>query len=100
LTGEQLDDDPVPSAVIDALGRIDLSGLRDVLMALPQRASKGLQQRLSTVRTQLRLASQDVRRSILSSIQLTLPLLIVDEAHRLKKRSHPDRTAVRTEDRR
>ena len=84
LTGEWLPDDPVPKAVLDAMGGQDLDQLRAIVASLPRRSSAGINVRLKQARAQLDDATQETWRAVLSSTDLSLPLLIVDEAHRLK----------------
>jgi hypothetical protein len=63
---------------------LDLSLLREVLDQLPTYHSKNIKARVAAVRGQLDDVTQGVWRSVLSATKLKLPLLIVDEAHRLK----------------
>jgi len=84
LTGETLPDDPVPSAILEALHTIDLAAVRACVVDLPKYNSKNIAARLKAARAQLSAATQATWRSALAAIHLQLPLLIVDEAHRLK----------------
>lgn len=84
LTGEDLMDDPVPAAVGEAVRTLRLDGLRAVIGALPVRRSADIGRRLERARKELAAATQTVWTWTLSSTELDLPLLIVDEAHRLK----------------
>lgn len=85
LTGQILSDDPVPKALEGAARNLHLRNLCAVINdALPIKKSAGIKQRLETARKALAEATQDTWRWMLSSIDLDLPLLIVDEAHRLK----------------
>ncbi|OYD71387.1 helicase-related protein [Rhodococcus sp. OK302] len=84
LTGEELPDDPVPSALLETHDRIDLDPLRQVIRELPVNRSSNLPQRLTLARVELDRSTQAVWKSVLASTSMELPLLIVDEAHRLK----------------
>lgn len=84
LTDEPLPDDPVPQAVLNAMDGLDLSQLRKIVASLPRRSSAGIDHRLKQARAQLNDATQEIWRAVLASTDLSLPLLIVDEAHRLK----------------
>lgn len=84
LTGEDMPDDPVPKALEDAERNLDLHKLRSVIEALPVRSSVDINRRLETARKELSEVTQATWKWMLSSTELDLPLLIVDEAHRLK----------------
>ncbi|WP_309969467.1 helicase-related protein [Aeromicrobium panaciterrae] len=84
ITGQDLPDDPVPLAVQEALSGLDLSDLRAVIDDLPIRRSAGITYKLKTARASLEIVTQSLWRLVLSSTNLKRPLLIVDEAHRLK----------------
>jgi superfamily II DNA or RNA helicase len=83
-TGRLLDDDPVPDAVGDALATVDLTTVRSRVDELPRYSSKNITDRLRKARAELSAATQAVWKSALATTRLRLPLLIVDEAHRLK----------------
>lgn len=84
LVGEDLPDNPVSEALEEAARQINLDNLRSALDALPINSSADIGQRLANAREALATATQATWRGLLSSIDLDLPLLIVDEAHRLK----------------
>lgn len=84
VTGELLDDDPVPAALIDTYQHVDLDPLRDAILELPKKRTDSIGRRLKHARAELDRATQDVWKSVLSAMSMELPLLIVDEAHRLK----------------
>jgi len=90
LTGQPLDDDPIPQQLMEATDGIDLSSLRAVLEALPMRESKGIVARLKSARSALDDATQGVWKSVLVVTKKRLPLIIIDEAHALKN----DRTRI------
>jgi hypothetical protein len=82
----QLDDDPVPEAVIKVLDRgdVDLSDLTDSLRTLPARASSHIAERLDSIRGQLNSAMRSIWPRALAQARFRSPLLILDEAHHLK----------------
>jgi hypothetical protein len=84
LTGEELADNPVPEALESAARRLNFDDLRAVLDALPVRSSADIGRRLERARKELAKVTQSTWKWMLSSVVLDLPLLIVDEAHRLK----------------
>lgn len=84
LTGEDLSDDPVPLALENASRKLRFNDLRAELDKLPKNNSQDIEQRLKKAREALSKVTQATWKWMLSSIDLDLPLLIVDEAHRLK----------------
>lgn len=84
LTGEELSDDPVPEALESAARNLRLDDLRAAIDNLPIRSSPDIQRRLEKARAALTAATQATWKWLLSSTDLDLPLLVVDEAHRLK----------------
>lgn len=84
ITGETLIDDPVPEALEDAARRLPLSDLRRAIETLPVQSSANIGARLEKSRKTLSEITQATWKSMLSATDLDLPLLIVDEAHRLK----------------
>lgn len=83
-TGQDLGEDPVPDALKHAVGSVKLTDLRSVISSLPSNYSPNIQQRLEAARNALAEATQATWKWLLRSTSLDLPLLIVDEAHRLK----------------
>lgn len=81
---KDLPDDPVPTALESAARNLYLHDLRDAIEGLPIRSSADINRRLETAREALAKTTQDTWKWMLSSTDLDLPLLIVDEAHRLK----------------
>lgn len=79
-----LTDDPIPQAVVAALPKIDLGGLKESLAELPVRTSANLDARLRRLRSQLSKSLQSVWDKALETLDTELPLLILDEAHHLK----------------
>lgn len=84
LKNEELPDDPVPAALEGAAGTLRLSALRNVIETLPARRSPNITERLKRARQELADATQTAWQVLLASTSIDLPLLIVDEAHRLK----------------
>lgn len=84
LSGEALPDDPVPEAIKNAASNLRLDELRAVIKEIPAKSSAEIRRRLEKARKSLAEATQSTWKWMLSSIDLDLPLLIVDEAHRLK----------------
>lgn len=84
LTGKDLPEDPVPQALDTAADRLSLVELRAAVEALPVNSSSTIAARLSDARAVIARTTQSAWKLLLSSIELDLPLLIVDEAHRLK----------------
>ena len=82
--GQDVGDDPVPTALCDVATDLDLTSVWDVIQALPQKSSANLDARLKSARKSLNDATQSVWKAVLVSARLRLPLLIVDEAHSLK----------------
>jgi Helicase conserved C-terminal domain len=85
--GAPLDDDPVPGALSAAVEKLDLSELRTIVNSLPVHRSADIKRRLQRVRAGLAEATQATWKAALARIDLHLPLLVVDEAHRLKNNS-------------
>lgn len=83
-TGTDLGDEPVPEAVLDALGKVDHSPLIEVLKDIPLRDSKTVADRLRRVRKAVTGALSEVWKEYLGQMSVCRPLLIVDEAHHLK----------------
>jgi hypothetical protein len=84
VTGVDLDDDPVPETILEALRIVDLSKLIAACQMLPLKSGARLDERLTAVRRELRSAVEEVWRRALSSANLHLPLLVLDEAHHAK----------------
>ena len=76
-----IDDDPVPEALIDAMSKVDFSELADALRGLPLRTGSRTDERLSAVRREIDESIQAVWAECMRRLDLDLPLLILDEAH-------------------
>ena len=87
MTGENLPDDPVPTALANAIRSIELKDLRAAIERLPKNRSGDIEARLQKSREKLAEVTQATWKNMLSAVDLDLPLLIVDEAHRLKNPS-------------
>jgi hypothetical protein len=85
-----LDDDPVPFALERALGRVNLAPLREALAAVPLRRSATFSSRMRAARQQLNRVLNTTWTDSLGSLDVRLPLLILDEAHHVK---NPNRLA-------
>lgn len=79
-----LPDDPVPRSVVEAIEHVDLAGVREALALVPERSSAYIKERLRDARRELRSAVRAAWPEILGSIDVGLPLLILDEAHHVK----------------
>lgn len=83
------DDDPVAELFVDTLTKLDLSEVYErVVDCIPARASKNLEKYLREASNAMNNASNGVLppvwRNILATMDLSLPLLILDEAHRAR----------------
>lgn len=83
------DDDPVPALLVETLDSLSLDEVyQRVIEVIPERASKNLQTYLSDASHALNSASDGVLppiwQQVLRKMHLTLPLLILDEAHRVR----------------
>ena len=86
---DELADDPVPHAFLRALEEVDLSDVFErVIDVLPERKSVNLRERIRQARDELDRADGGVLpgiwRATLKRMHLTLPLLVLDEAHRVR----------------
>lgn len=81
---QALDDDPVPFAVDNAIGGVDLGNLREALTQLPRQRNETFKERLRIARRALRNALDGVWKAGLARLNVRLPLLILDEAHHAK----------------
>lgn len=85
-----LDDDPVPFALERALKKVDLTPLRDALASVPLHRSATFLARMRAARRQLNQALNATWSESLGTLDVHLPLLILDEAHHVK---NPNRLA-------
>jgi len=84
LAGVELADDPVPATLERTAHHLDFDELRFVIGNLPKNSSADIANRLEQARNELTKITQSTWTWMLSATELHLPLLIVDEAHRLK----------------
>jgi len=82
--GVMIDDDPVPSMLIDVMDDLDLESVRVALQRLPQRTSDTVGERLQDVRRELAKSLSALWKVWLKKTRFTSPLLVFDEAHHLK----------------
>ncbi len=83
------DDDPVPALLVETLESLDLYEVyQRVVEVIPERASKNLHLRLREASHALNSASDGVLppiwQQVLRKMHLSLPLLVLDEAHRVR----------------
>lgn len=83
-TGERLADDPVPQAIREAVGHVELEDLAEALRTIPLKSSAAIDERLTNARREIAQALGAVWKVSLERLDLRLPLLILDEAHHLK----------------
>lgn len=84
LTGDDLENEPIPDSLLKAMDTVDLESVRAALRDLPLNRSKYLKKRLQVARAELKRATDEAWKACLTKIKLRLPLLIMDEAHHLK----------------
>jgi len=84
--GIEVDDAPVPEAVVGVLKRrdVDLRGLDHALEQLPVRWSENIGQRTMAIRRELGRAVRAIWPQVLARARFRSPLLVLDEAHHLK----------------
>lgn len=85
----ETDDDPVPKVFLDALAEVDMSDVFNrVVAVIPERKSAHLKERIRQAREALDRADTGVLpgiwRATLKRMHLSLPLLVLDEAHRVR----------------
>lgn len=83
----QLEDDPVPKAVLRALRRMNLKPLAKALEEMPVRAVGGgarVSERVTEARRALKEVERDLWSELLTQARWRSPLLVMDEAHHLK----------------
>ena len=83
------DDDPVPQTVIDVLSELrgtDTTAVYEILQGIPLRQSKNMPERLKAARQVIQEQLIPLWSRCLARLKekLSLPLLILDEAHHLK----------------
>jgi ERCC4-related helicase len=86
---EETDDDPVPEHFLNALEHVDLTQvLERVVNVIPERSSANIKDRIREARNALDSSDGGVLPAIwnttLKRMNLSLPLLVLDEAHRVR----------------
>jgi ERCC4-related helicase len=83
-------DDPVPESVLNAMENVHLGDLYQTLREkMPYRSSDNIESRLQGAREAINGKIVEVWDECIRSLNITLPLLILDEAHHLKNpRTH------------
>ena len=86
---EAAEDDPVPEAFAATLAHFDLAEVYEqVISVLPERASPNINERIKQARRALDNARDGVFPKVwqacLKNMNLSLPLLVLDEAHRVR----------------
>lgn len=77
-------DDPVPAAFLMALDKLDTDDLFEALDKMPRRDTANLDDRLGELNARLTPILRKLWETVLKNLALTLPLLVLDEAHHLK----------------
>jgi len=80
----QMNDDPVPRVVAEALDHLATDELYQTLKKIPRRQSDNFSERLQDARRAIQAALRPAWKECLQKARLRLPLLILDEAHHLK----------------
>ena len=86
-SGIQLDDDPVPKAILNVLTELDgneSSAVYDAIKDIPFRRSAKYSERITNARHLIKEEVRDLWTRCLQQASYRLPLLIMDEAHHLK----------------
>jgi hypothetical protein len=78
------DDDPIPQAIIDVLDTIQTTEIFNALNSIPLRKSKYYEQKFSDAKRTINQELKKIWIKCLKELKVTLPLLIMDEAHHLK----------------
>jgi len=82
--GIELDDDPVPAALVETMRLVDKKPVIEALQHLPLYESASIDQRLAVAREHLARGVNQVWADWLSMTDVRSPLLILDEAHHFK----------------
>lgn len=88
LFNEPLEDDPVPTHIVEALNSIKTSELNELYEnlkdKLPRRESSNTSQRLIETRRVLKVSMKSLWETAIKNLKISSSLLIMDEAHHLK----------------
>lgn len=77
-------DDPVPRMVLDALDSMDMTPLFESLKRIPMRRTASYSLRMKDARGEIRRTLNQVWLECVQKAHVSLPLLVLDEAHHLK----------------
>ena len=80
----ELDDDPIPEALVETIERLDLGAVREALALLPTNRSKSSEHKINEASRQIDRAIKALWKDWLASAEFRAPLLILDEAHHAK----------------
>jgi hypothetical protein len=80
----ETNDDPVPRAVYEVIGRLNTDELYQTLESIPRRETGSFDDRLREARRGIQSALRPLWAECITQAKLRLPLLILDEAHHLK----------------
>jgi len=78
------DDDPVPKAVHSVLYRMNTDAVYQALQEIPKRRTDTYKQRVQKARQAINAELRGLWRDCVHQLKLSLPLLVLDEAHHLK----------------
>ena len=78
------DDDPVPESVCRILNDLDTDELYEIMQGMPMRESKHVNEYLKATRKAINKSARSLWKKCVGSLDLDLPLLVLDEAHHLK----------------
>lgn len=78
------EDDPVPEPLLDALPSLDTDRLFHALNAIPRRRSKNYQWWINEARQVINEELHQVWQEAIKRMRLSLPLVVLDEAHHAK----------------
>lgn len=92
------DDDPVPEAIRNVLWDLKTDNVFDVLQRIPIRESKYFDDRLADARRAINDELKELWKLCMKSLDIKLPLLILDEAHHLKNARTQLASLFQTED--
>jgi hypothetical protein len=79
------DDDPVPRAVWEVLPRLRTDRVFEALQGIPLKQSRHFDDRLQVARAAIKEELRSLWQECVRSLRLRLPLLILDEAHHLRR---------------
>lgn len=80
----ETDDDPIPESILEILGGLDAGEVYKALDSIPLRRSKYFDQKVTNAKKIINKELKDIWTKCLIDLNVSLPLLIMDEAHHLK----------------